>query len=415
MSVSFWQQPPGTAPVYECEVAVIGGGICGAYTAYRLAEAGKKVALLEMRFPAAGATGRNAGMSLMGAADNYATGIDRYGRERARALWLLTLENQRKTRAFVEQFNVPHTPCGSLILAIDDEESRLLAQAYELMQEDKIPADFSPSDPLERGFGAAIIQSNDFGLNPVALVQALLQNAPGERVKLFAPAEVFAIHENGSGVTVEARTITVRCEQVALCTNAYSLMVSPYFRDKIRPVRAQMFLTEPVGHRFLNRLAYANYGYEYFRQLEDGSFLLGGGRSRHRDLEVGYDEAATAWLQTTVEEFFQKYFPDIAKETQIVRRWGGTMAFTPDGLPIVGSLPEAPGSFPPIETPFVPAEPFGKVTFPTNAPGSQIYFAVGFNGHGLGWGMVSADQMLDRLLGKKAAQGFFAVERLATA
>src|SRR6476661_4383194 len=107
MSVSVWQQKPGQADLYQCDIAVIGAGIVGTYTAYTLAAQGKKVALVESRFPAAGATGRNAGMSLMGAADNYATGVARFGREKARHLWHLTKENQEKTRTFVERFKTP--------------------------------------------------------------------------------------------------------------------------------------------------------------------------------------------------------------------------------------------------------------------------------------------------------------------
>src|SRR5436305_15190760 len=104
MSVSVWQQPPRQETIYKCDVAVIGAGIIGSYTAYSLAQKGKKVALLESRFPAAGATGRNAGMCLMGAADNYAAGVARFGRAKALQLWNLTRENQAKTRTFVEKF-----------------------------------------------------------------------------------------------------------------------------------------------------------------------------------------------------------------------------------------------------------------------------------------------------------------------
>src|SRR5438105_4981135 len=104
MSVSVWQQPARDLINYTCDVVVVGAGILGAYTAYTLAAQGRSVALLETRFPAAGATGRNAGMCLMGAADNYATGVARFGRERARELWLLTRENQRKTRVLVDFF-----------------------------------------------------------------------------------------------------------------------------------------------------------------------------------------------------------------------------------------------------------------------------------------------------------------------
>lgn len=417
MSVSVWQQPPGGAAKVEVDVAVIGAGIIGAYTAHTLAKAGKKVAVLEARFPAAGATGRNAGMCLMGAADNYATGVKRFGRAKARELWQLTAENQRKTRDFVQTFKTPFDPCGSYIMAIDAAETALLAEAYELMREDGMEVGYSPVDPLGRGFGSAIHQPNDFGLNPVALVNALLENAPGGRLQLYAPAEVFAIHSSNSHkLLVEARGITVECEQVALCTNAYSRTIAPYFNDKVAPVRAQILMTAPLSRRVMDKLAYANYGYEYFRQLEDGTFLIGGGRSHHPELEVGYDEVATGWLQATIEEFLKRYFPDVAAEVPVVRRWAGTMGFSVDGLPLAGRLPYVPGAFAAIERPFVPAVPYypdSTVLDPALTP-PEIYYAVGFTGHGLGWGMVTADAMLGQMLGQRSDAGVFDVRRLTS-
>lgn len=414
MSVSVWQQRPGQANLFKCDVAIIGAGIVGSYTAYTLSQKGKRVALLESRFPAAGATGRNAGMSLMGAADNYATGVARFGRENARALWHLTRENQDKTRTFVNQFKTPWVKSGSFILAIDAAESALLAEAYQLMREDGFAVEFSKTDPFGRGFGSAILQPDDFGLDPVALVNSLL-DAAGPGLTLFAPAEVFAVHRTNAGrLLVEARGVSIECDRVALCTNAYSPLVSPYFADKVAPKRAQMLLTAPLGRRVIDRLAYMNYGYEYFRQLEDGSFLLGGGRSRHRELEVGYDEVATGWLQATLEEILNRYFPDVAQEAPIVRRWGGTMGFSVDGLPLAGQLPYVPGAFAPIQHPFVPvlAIEYPTVATPVDAAPSGIFFAVGFTGHGLGWGMVTADAMLGMLLGESSEAGLFDVRRL---
>jgi gamma-glutamylputrescine oxidase len=276
------------------------------------------------------------------------------------------------------------------------------------MEADGLPARWSQNDPFGRGFGSAILQDGDFGLDPVALVSALLANAPGDRLKLFAPAEVFGITESGDALLVEARGVTVRCGQVALCTNAYSPMLTAYFADKIRPVRAQMFVTAPLSRRVLDKLVYTNYGYEYFRQLEDGSFMLGGGRSRHFELEVGYDDHATVWLQNTLEAFREKFFPDV--DAPIIRRWGGTMGITPDGLPLVGRLPGVPGTFEAVATPFVPAAPFGALSVPRDAS-SEIYYAAGFNGHGLGWGMVTADLMLAQMLGDRTDGGLFDVNR----
>ena len=51
-------------------------------------------------------------------------------------------------------------------------------------------------------------------------------------------------------------------------------------------------------------------------------------------------------------------------------RWSGIMGFTPDGLPLVGSLPDLP----------------------------RVYFAVGLGGRGLAWAFVVAERLVELML-----------------
>jgi len=383
MSVSYWQQRPGQGQLIECEIAVVGAGLLGAYTADVLAAKGKKVALIESRFPAAGATGRNAGFCLIGAADNYASGVERWGRERTRDLWRLTLENQRKMRALVERFEVPFEPCGGWILAMSEDEGALLTRSCEWMQEDGIPVEFSKKDPLGRGFGVGLLQPGDFGLDPVALARAMLQDAIARGAQVVMPAEVFAIQPSGGKLRIEARGATVECEKVAICANAYAPLLSSFFADKVSPVRGQLLATAPLPARILDRLAYADRGYYYFRQLPDLSFLMGGARHLHRDAEVGYDDSPTGPLQDSLEDFLRRYFPEAAA-APVARRWAGTMGFSVDGLPLVGQLPDLPG----------------------------VFYAVGMTGHGYGWGVSAADLMMAQMLGDRPDAGLFDAARL---
>jgi glycine/D-amino acid oxidase-like deaminating enzyme len=409
MSVSIWHKATDSTEPVNSEVAVIGAGIVGAYTARTLAEAGKKVCVLEARFPAAGATGRNAGFCLMGAADNYATGITRYGRAKARALWELTRENQRHMRELVKKFNIWHEECGSAILAIDAPESVLLDEAYELMREDGFNISFSREDPFGRGFGSAIFQPDDFGLHPVNLTLALLDH-PG--ITLHAPAEVYAVYGNTGRLVVLSKQVSVLCDQLALCTNAYSPLISSYFRDKIAPKRGQILVTPPLKKRVVDRLVYTNYGYEYFRQLPDGQFLLGGGRGHHKELEVGYDETPTEWVQNTLDNFMRQFFSDVLAETggQVTRRWAGIMGFSVDGLPLVGRLPHVPGHFPALSQ--SPIADFHPADFTPDPSPPEIWFAAGMTGHGNGWGLAAADLMIGQMLGQRQDGGLFDVARL---
>jgi glycine/D-amino acid oxidase-like deaminating enzyme len=156
---------------------------------------------------------------------------------------------------------------------------------------------------------------------------------------------------------------------IALCTNAYAPLMHPYFEGKVVPTRGQIFVTEPLEKRVLSHLCYGDYGYEYFRQLPDGRFLLGGWRHHFRDMEVGYEDRVTPQVQGGLEGLMARYFPDVMG-ARITHRWSGTMGFSTDGLPLVGSFPDTP----------------------------NVYFAVGFTGHGLGFGLATAERLAAHML-----------------
>ena len=80
MTVSIWQEIPDPIQAEHDDV-VIGAGIVGSYTATCLHERGRDVALVDARFPAAGASGRNAGFVLTAQRESYPDLIKQVGRD----------------------------------------------------------------------------------------------------------------------------------------------------------------------------------------------------------------------------------------------------------------------------------------------------------------------------------------------
>jgi gamma-glutamylputrescine oxidase len=366
MTVSYWQDASGDRTI-ECDVCVVGAGIVGLYTARLLEGQSQRVCVLEARHIAAGASGRNAGMVLTGSAYYYHEALRVYGRELARQIWELTRHNRDIVRGLSEEFGTPWEQRGSLLLALDDTEAEDLERAADAMREDGITAQFTHKDPTKRGFVAAIVQPEDAGIHPVKFAQGL---ASSSGAAIYEQSEVFAIDAlPGGGMEVKSRRVTVHCRALAVCTNAYAPLLHPFFMGKVMPTRGQVLCTEPIEKTLLTQMCYADYGYEYFRQLPDGRLLLGGWRHHFRDAEVGYEDRTTPEIQSGLQGFMARYFPE-TKGARITHRWSGTMGFSVDGIPLVGSLPDMP----------------------------SVYFAVGFTGHGLGYGLATAEKLAAHIL-----------------
>ncbi|HEY1013913.1 MAG TPA: FAD-binding oxidoreductase [Herpetosiphonaceae bacterium] len=382
MSVGIWQTPgapkdaPGAAPP-RADTVIIGAGIIGAYLALRLRADNHTIAVLDARHVAGGASGRNGGLLLTGVAHSYLSACKLYGADTTRELWQVTVRNREAMISWATTLGTPVRRCGSYILAVNDAEAEELRQSVELMNEAGFAATWHATDPLKRGFAGAIGNPEDGAIQPALLAAAMLKES-GASIR--EAAEVYALESRDDGVLVRARGGDVLAGRVFLATNAWTPLLVREFAGLIIPARGQVLATAPAP-RILEQAAYCDHGFEYFQQTPEGRLVLGGYRNLAFDDERTYADQTTALIQEALDAFLARHFPELA-EVPIERRWSGTMGFTTDGLPLVGRLRRD----------------------------ERIAFAVGFNGHGLGLGLMVADELLAELAGTPA--GLFAARRL---
>jgi gamma-glutamylputrescine oxidase len=365
--------------VDACDVVVVGAGLVGAAVATRLARAGRATAVLEAQTVAGGATGRSAGMVLAGLAGHYSQAVSTYGRQRAQEIWALTVEGQSRLVEAAGRLGVPVEHTGSLALAVEDAEANVLRESAELLREDGFDAWFGPSDPLGRGFRAALRQPNDVAVDATALTRGLL--ATGD-VTVHERTEVYNLEPEHDAVRVWAQGRTVLCDAAVLAINGYAPLFDSYFTDKVAPTRSLVFATEPLDAAVLKQSCCADYGYAYCRQLPDRRLLVGGyPHPRPFPLGGGREIELGDVVRDGLTRFATRHFPEV--DARSTSRWSGVMGFTPDGLPLVGRLPDLP----------------------------QVYFAVGLGGRGLAWTLAVAERLVELML-HDADPGFLSAARL---
>ena len=343
--------PPLVGDV-TADVAVVGAGIAGIATAYFLASAGAKVVVLEARGVAEAASGRNAGFLLAGVAENFAAASRRYGERNALRIWRFTKRTQALARALVAEHSID---CGlrwngSDQIAGGDDEWREIQESAQRLSSEGVAVSVDPA-------ARCATYADDGELHPVRWVRGLAAAAAQKGARIHESTRVEAVARG------EARTEAgiVRAGAIVLCTNAYTAHLAT---SRVRPVRGQMLATAPTARVFA-RPAYANRGYQYWRQTSDGRVLVGGWRDTALDAEVGEEERITDVIQKQLDAFLREH--DI--NAVVTHRWAGTMGFSHDALPYIGAI----------------------------APG--IFVCGGFTGHGMAFGPASAELVATLVLG----------------
>jgi gamma-glutamylputrescine oxidase len=380
MTDSYWQQAyRERATAYD--VVIVGGGIVGCATAYWLGRRrpSLRVAILDAQTLGGGASGRNAGFVLQGTASDFLTDVERYGKRTARRLWHYTRANRDLMASELRGSAFGWASEGSLTVAGGaDEDDRLRASVSALraagapvvyLESEKINARLSAT-----GLHGGLYVTSGAVVDPLQLVRYLAHESDAD-LRTHHPVEHIRWDRNGA--TVCTPDLEVWGRQVVLAVGPALPALVPSTSAFVRPVRAQMLATAPAESSRMPVPVYSHEGGFYVRQLGNGTVLSGGGRHQHRSAEETDVDTTTPAVQATIERYLHTHYP-WTQSLAIQQRWSGTMGFSPDGRPVVGSVPEHPDSV----------------------------FATGFTGHGMGYGFRMGRLLADRICGTTRPDGY---------
>jgi glycine/D-amino acid oxidase-like deaminating enzyme len=307
----------------SADVCVVGLGAAGLSAVLALRARGLDVVGLDAGVIGDGASGRNGGFLLAGLAAFHHDAAAALGRERATALYRLTLAELDAIAAATPDA-VRRT--GSVRVGVSPEEDTDCTQQLAAMQADGLPA-----EPYEGPEGRGLRFPADAALQPVRRCARLAEAALAAGARLHTGTRALDL---GRG-RVEVRHGTVRCGAVVVCVDGRLEGLLPELRGRVRTARAQMLATAPTDEVRIAGPVYARWGWDYWQQLPDGRVVLGGCRDVGGDGEWTKDDSPTASVQAGLERLLRER---IGVSAPITHRWGGLIAFTDGVLPVVAEV-----------------------------------------------------------------------------
>ncbi|WP_214107355.1 NAD(P)/FAD-dependent oxidoreductase [Acrocarpospora catenulata] len=354
--VSFWYREQGiptpAAPLpgdRQADVAIVGGGYTGLWTAYYLkkADPALRVAVLEKEFAGFGASGRNGGWLaglLPGSPARYA---HRHGAEAAirfqRAMFdgvdeVLRVAATEGIDADLVKgglFNVARTPAQAARLRAEVAEQRAWGWTpgdVDLLTTDEMNARLRVAGAL-----AASWSPHCARVQPAKLARGLARAVRDLGVEIYEGTPVTTIAP-GRAITP---TGTVRAEIVLRCTEGFTAEVPGHHRDWL-PMNSSMIVTEPLtcwdeigwdGRELLGDMAHY---YMYAQRTADDRIAFGGrGRPYLYGSRVDDRGHTHDWTVAALWQLLTAFFP-AAAGARVDHAWSGVLGVPRDWCATVG-------------------------------------------------------------------------------
>jgi gamma-glutamylputrescine oxidase len=329
--VSLWlDEPYEGRPALDgdltCEVCIVGAGIGGLATAWHLAEHGvSDVVLVERGVVAGGASGRNGGFFIAGAAPMYDHTRELWGRERARAIYAATLAAQRSILAVAEEVGARDAFRLVGMLRVDGAD--VVRAHWQALHEDGFEGSLVHELPGALS-GLGLLTPHDGAVHPARWLRALARTLERRGVQIFEGTSVVAPPGGGA---VRTAFGVVRAGAVVVAADAGLASLVPA-AARVRSRRLHMVATEPAPPA-LERPVYVRDGQEYAQQLPDGRVTLGG----FSDLD-----GAASWTEReecnerVLVRLGEYLHDDLLVRAAVTHRWIGLVGYGEDPLPTVG-------------------------------------------------------------------------------
>ncbi len=336
------------------DVAIVGAGYTGLWTAVLLAELRSDLAILviDAAEPGFGASGRNGGWcSGLFPVDIESLG-HRHGRDAALAMQRAAIDTVDDIGRWTAQHRIDcdWAKSGTLTVATNAvQEQRLRAEVGAQRRGGLAETDVRWIDRDEvtgrvdvAGARGALFSPHCAAIHPLKLVNGLVDRARALGVRFATNFRVDAIDSTGVSGTTNGRQLHVTANWVVRATEGYTPQLRGAGRDVI-PLYSYMVATEPlsdatwrdVGWAERETLAEGRLMVTYAQRTADGRIAFGGRGAGYRYASRITDrfdtnDGVARRIVATLHELFPA-----TRDARITHHWGGPLAVPRDWHPAV--------------------------------------------------------------------------------
>lgn len=328
-----------------CDVAIVGAGFTGLWTAYYLKrhQADARIVVLEREVAGFGPSGRNGGWVSAGIAGSWSVYAKRHGQDAVRRAERETQRTVDEVGQVVEKEGIDcgFKKDGTLTLAMTaPQASRMQARLTEARRHGLDEGDWHELDQGEaerlvhvpdcRG---AIYSPHCARVDPARLARGLADACERLGVAVFERTEALEVGAR----RVRCRGGVVTADHVLRATESYTTQL-PGEKLRYLPLYSLMIATEPLPETVWKELGWREgltirdqrHLFFYAQRTSDGRIAIGGRGAPYR-LDKPIDEAGErdAGVYARLRSTMRRHFP-AAADAAVTHHWGGPLAVPRD-------------------------------------------------------------------------------------
>ncbi len=322
------------------DVAVFGGGLIGAATAWGLARLGQRVAVLDEGDDTFRASRGNFALVWV---QSKGFGLPAYAQltRQSSDRWSELAALLREDSGVDVAFSRP----GGFTLCLSEAQLTARAEAMKRLH-NSLPPQALPYEILDHAgtakllpqIGPEVVGSVfcplDGHVNSLRFLSALHTGLKVRGVHYRPGSAVSRIEPKGGRFLLYTASGIVDAGKIVLAAGLGNAKLAPMvgINAPVRPQRGQILVTERLApflkHPVVN-----------LRQTDEGGVMISGSQE-----EAGLDDATTLPVISAIAQRAMRMFP-LLRDVNIVRAWSALRVMSPDGFPIYQQSIRHPGAF----------------------------------------------------------------------
>jgi glycine/D-amino acid oxidase-like deaminating enzyme len=334
----------------DADVAIVGGGYTGLWTAFQLTERDPalRVVVLEADICGGGPSGRNGGF-VNSWWDEAGSLVDAFGPDAAQSAIEESARSVHAIGAWCERHGVDahFRSAGMLVVSTTAAHDGRWAEDVEAARQLGDPdamRDLTPADVAARvrspRFRSGALMRNAATVHPARLARGLRRVCLERGVAIHEGTRVTRLSRHGPGVRVRTDAGEVRAGRVVLAVNAWAAGWGPA-RHRILAWGSWMVRSEPIPDLVRTELGWvggesvidARASVHYLHVTREGRIAIGAGGGRPAfGGRIGSEFTDDVGSAPRAAVAFRWLFPQL-REVRLTDAWGGPIDISPDHLP----------------------------------------------------------------------------------